>query len=113
MSLYSLAARAIYKVPIKGVIIDTCQIQVTFSRYIRGFTYRSDTQLDEWLQDTRHWFALAVKYAEQNYWPQNDKSCNLYGGCVFRKVCSKSPEIRQVFLESDFHIEPWNPLERR
>ena len=113
MSLYSLASKIIYKTPVKGVIIDAAQIQVGATKFARGFTYRSDAQLTEWLADTRYWLAQAVRYAEADYWPMNDKSCHNYGGCVYRKVCSKSPDIRHKFLESDFHKETWNPLEPR
>jgi hypothetical protein len=89
------------------------QVAVGFSRFSRGFTYRSLAQLDEWLADTRYWLDLAVQYAKAGYWPQNDKSCHHFGGCPFRRVCSKSPEVRPVFLESDFRREPWNPLQIR
>lgn len=110
MSLYSLAAKVIYKTPVKGVIIDAAQIAVGFTRFSRGFTHRTEAQLEEWLHDTKYWFSIARSYATNGHWPQNDKACHLYGGCVFRKVCSKSPEVRETFLESDFHHEPWNPL---
>jgi hypothetical protein len=110
MSLYTMAAKVIYKTPVKGVIIDAVQIAVGFSRFSRGFTYRTDSQIEEWLNDTKHWFELAESYATEGYWPMNDKSCHKYGGCPFRKVCSKSPEVRQKFLDSDFTISPWNPL---
>ena len=113
MSLYSLAAKVIYKTPVKGVIIDGVQIAVGFSRFSRGFTYRTEAQLEEWLNDTRSWLALAEQYATAGHWPMNDKSCHHYGGCPFRKVCSKSPEVRGTFLESDFHKVPWNPLTPR
>ena len=110
MSLYSLASKIVYHTPVKGVIIDAAQIQVGATKFARGFTYRSDAQLAEWLDDTHYWFSQAVLYSETGYWPQNDKSCNNFGGCVFRRVCSKSPDVREKFLASDFHREEWNPL---
>ncbi len=110
MSLYTLAAKVIYQTPVKGVIIDAVQIAVGFSRFSRGFTYRTDAQIEEWLADSKQWFRLAEQYATDNYWPMNDKSCHKYGGCAFRKVCSKSPEVRAKFLETDFIRHPWNPL---
>lgn len=113
MSLYSLAAKVIYQTPVKGVIIDAVQIAVGFSRFSRGFTHRTDSQLEEWLADCKTWFVLAEQYAVAGHWPINDKSCHHFGGCVFRKVCSKSPEVREKFLETDFVKRPWNPLEVR
>ncbi len=87
MSLYTLAAKIIYKTPIKGVIIDAAQVAVGFTRFSRGFTYRTDSQIEEWLEDCRYWFDEQARLAEKGYWPMNDKSCNKYGGCQFRKVC--------------------------
>ena len=113
MSLYTLASKVIYSTPVKGVIIDAAQVAVGFTRFSRGFTYRTETQIEEWLVDLRYWFEQQARYSEKNYWPMNDKSCHKYGGCHFRKVCSKSPEVRDIFLKSDFEISPWNPLEPR
>lgn len=113
MSLYSMAARVIYNTPVRGVIIDAAQIAVGFSRFSRGFTFRTEAQIEEWLGETRAWLSLAEGYAVANHWPMNDKACHHYGGCVFRKVCSKSPEVRQKFLETDFVKRQWNPLESR
>jgi hypothetical protein len=56
------------------------------------------------------WLKQAKWYAEDDYWPQNDKSCHKYGGCPFREVCSKSPSVRDKFLESGFVRREWNPL---
>jgi PD-(D/E)XK nuclease superfamily len=113
MSLYSIAAKVLYQMPIRGVIIDAAQIAVGFTRFVRGFTYRTPAQLDEWIKDIKSWVDLAAGYARSGNWPMNDKSCDKYGGCPFRKVCSKDPGVRQIILESDFVREPWNPLEPR
>lgn len=113
MSIYTLAARVQFSTPVAGVIIDAAQIAVGFTRFQRGFTYRTEAQLEEWLSDARYWFAQAEGFAEAGYWPMNDRSCGMYGGCTFRKICSKSPEVRERFLESDFERKPWNPLASR
>ena len=110
MSLYTLASKVIYATPVKGVIIDAAQIAVGFTRFSRGFTYRTDTQLDEWLRDIAYWMEVEADLAKRNHWPMNDKSCHKYGGCHFRKVCSKSPEVREIFLRTDFIKQEWNPL---
>ena len=113
MSIYTLAARVQFSTPVAGVIIDAAQIAVGFTRFQRGFTYRTEAQLEEWLADFRFWTAQAEGFAETGYWPMNDKSCNQFGGCTFRRICSKNPEMRQTFLESDFERKPWNPLQSR
>jgi len=113
MSLYTFASKVIYSTPVKGVIIDAAQIAVGFTRFSRGFTFRTEAQTEEWLTNTKEWLELSEDYAMKGFWPMNDKSCHQYGGCTFRKVCSKSPEVRQKFLETDFEKRPWNPLESR
>ena len=117
MTLYSLAAKVILEAPIKGVIIDAAQVMTESSRFVRNFTYRTDTQLDEWVNDLEHWFSFAEYYAEQDYWPQNDTACDKYGGCRFRQVCSKAPQVREQFLNAKFvqlpKEERWNPLKPR
>jgi len=110
MSLYTLAGRVIYNLPIRGIIIDAAQIAVGFTRFSRGPTYRTESQLEEWLEDSYHWFSIAEGFARNGYWPMNDKSCHKYGGCPFRKICSKSPEVRATFLATDFYKYEWNPL---
>lgn len=113
MSLYSIAGRLVYNTPVRGVIIDAAQVAVGFTRFDRGFSYRTETQQEEWLQDLNFWIDQAEHYAAEHYWPMNDRSCHNYGGCPFRNVCSKDPAVRQSFLESDFEHRPWNPLQVR
>lgn len=113
MSIYTIAAKVVFNTPVRGVIIDAVQIAVGFTRTVRGMTYRTQDQIDEWLKDFEWWAASAERYAEADYWPMNDKSCHKYGGCPFRKVCSKSPSVRDMFLASDYERRPWNPLEVR
>jgi hypothetical protein len=117
MSLYTLASQVILDSPIKGVIIDAAQILTDTARFVRGFTYRTSDQLDEWLKDVEYWLNLAESYAEADYWPQNDTACDKFGGCRFRQICSKSPQVREQFLRANFtKQEPedrWNPLRPR
>lgn len=116
MSLYTLASQVILDSPIKGVIIDAVQmlIEPPFMRSVRGFTYRTEAQLEEWMSDLGWILSQAELYAEQNYWPMNDTACDKFGGCRFRGICSKSPQVREQFLKSDFvKGEKWNPLRVR
>lgn len=113
VTLYTLAGRALFDVPVNGVIIDAVQVGVSFARFQRGYTERTVSQLEEWLKDLQFWLRQAEHYAENNHWPQNEESCNLYGGCPFRHVCGRSPEVRQKYIQNDFVYRPWNPAEDR
>lgn len=117
MTLYTLAGHVNFDLPIKGVIINAIQLLVEDTRIVRGMTYRTKDQLEEWLADLRFWTTLAESYANANYWPMNDTSCDKFGGCRFRDICSKSPQVRHQFLKSEFtklpEEERWNPLKPR
>lgn len=118
MTLYTLAGKVMLSSPIKGVIIDAAQVLLEKpNAFQRGFTYRTDDQLDEWLVDLRYWLHTAETYATNGYWPQNDTSCDKFGGCKFREVCSRSPKVRDQYLKSEFDQlelqDRWNPLRAR
>jgi len=110
MSLYTVASQIAFHTPVKGVIVDAAQIAVGFSRFVRSFVFKTADQIDEWMKDLYVWLEQAQRYAERGYWPQNDKSCHKYGGCAFREICSKSPSVRDRFLDTHFERQPWNPL---
>lgn len=118
MTLYTLAGNVVLNSPIKGVIIDAAQVLLEKpNNFARGFTYRTPDQLNEWRDDLRFWLGQAEAFATANYWPQNDTSCDKFGGCKFREVCSKSPQVRESYLKNSFDkLEPeerWNPLKAR
>lgn len=118
MTLYSLASKVVLGTTVRGVIIDAAQIKLSEPNHFdRGFTYRTPDQLEEWLHDLRFWLAQAESYAEADYWPMNDTSCDKFGGCRFREICSKSPSVRERFLASNFdklsEDQRWNPLKPR
>lgn len=114
MSLYTLASQVILGSPIRGVILDVLQIGPDFSRFTRGFTYRTPDQLEEWLDGTKRWLQSAENCATESFWPMNDTACDKFGGCEFREICSRSPQVRERFLQSNFERkEPWNPLKPR
>jgi len=118
MTLYTLASQVILNSPIKGVIIDAAQILLDSpNRFVRGFTYRTPDQLNEWEESLKVLLTQAESYAIAGYWPMNDTACGNYGGCKFREICSKSPGVRESFLNSHFTKLPleerWNPLKPR
>lgn len=114
MSLYTFAGKSIFGLSIKGVMIDGAQIAVGFTRFERGFTFRTDDQLDEWYEHSMLTIERARQATRDNNFPLNPSSCNNYGGCEFRHICSKAPSIREQFLKGDFvKGKRWDPLEVR
>lgn len=108
MTLYTYAGNIILHSPVKGVIISAAQIKLEEpNSFQRGFSYRTPDQLQEWTEDLRFWLGQAEAFATANYWPQNDTSCGKFGGCKFREVCSKSPQVRDSYLAASFDkIDP-------
>lgn len=112
-SMYSLAGQVAYKEPCKGLIVDGVQVAAGFSRFERSLVQRTDEQLREWHRDAGWTLRELERCALEQYWPQNDKSCDMYGGCKFRSICSKSPANRQQWLDTEYRRRVWDPLQRR
>lgn len=116
MSLYTLAGKVVLETPIRGVIIDAVNVNEEPS-FERGVTYRTQDQIDEWLYDLQYYLHQAEAFAIEGYWPMNDTACDKYGGCKFRDICQKSPQVRERFLANEFKQlapeERWNPLKPR
>jgi hypothetical protein len=113
MSQYTFAGRIIWNVPLRGVIIDAAAILVGSTSFGRSITMRSEAQLAEWHTNVGRWLKLAEAFADSGEYPMNLQSCNNYGGCVFKGICSKDPRVRQAYLETDFEKRFWNPLQDR
>ena len=112
--MYPFAGRAIFKLPIKGVMIDAAQIAVGFSRFERGFIFTDEPSLNEWYDDTMELIKRVQQATRDNHFPRNRSSCNKYAGCQFRNVCAHSPVVREQFLKADFEQgQRWDPLEAR
>jgi hypothetical protein len=108
MSLYSYIGAVVYRQPVKGVLIDAAQIAVGFTRFGRGFTFRTDAQLDEWLKETIYHIRETWRAAPE--YPRRDTACMRYGGCDFFDVCSKPAQVREQYLKADFEVHFRNPL---
>ena len=118
MTLYTLAGKVVLGTPVRGVCIDALQVCLDQPHnFVRGFTYRTPDQLDEWLNDLAILLRMNESYAASGYYPMNDSACDKWGGCKFRDICSKSPSVRDRFLRADFTQLPmeerWNPLRAR
>jgi hypothetical protein len=102
MSQYTWAGQIVFNSPIKGVIIDAAQIAVGFTRFGRGMTFRTQSQLNEWYDDTMLLIERTQRNTREQYFPMTPASCGNYGGCPFRRACAMSPEARHGFLRTAF-----------
>ncbi len=114
MSGYSLAGSILFGSPIRGVMIDAAQIQVGGTTFMRGETYRTEEQLEEWLQETEMIIKRMQDYTVSGFFPRDTTACGYYGGCVFKDICAMSPSNRDRFLKGGFaKRKRWDPIERR
>lgn len=118
MSNYTFAGKAIFNMPIKGVMIDGAQIAVGFSAFMRGYTYRTSDQLNEFYEQTQRKIAeiqlMSKRYADsldERAFPMNFTACENYGGCPFKPVCTTRPNDREKYLRATLKKRTmWNPL---
>lgn len=112
-SLYTVGGKVAFGYDVKGVIVDGIQVGVGFARFQRHLVPRDEPTLSEYLFD----FGLVVREMEASakaqYWRMNDKACDMYGGCIFRDVCSKSPSSREAALRLGYAKRIWDPLQIR
>lgn len=110
ISQYTFAGAVISHKPIAGIIIEAVQVGVTFARFQRAQINRTEAQLEEWHRDAEIYIRQNEAYVAAGYWPQNDTSCQQYGGCPFQSICSISPSLRQRHLDGLFSRRVWDPL---
>lgn len=113
MTGYFAASQIILDRPARGGFVDAAQLLINSSRFERRAVHRSPAQLAEFYTALAWWMGQAQRFAEESYYPMNEKACNNYGGCPFRPVCSRDPSNRSLFLKADYEKFSWNPLETR
>ncbi len=106
MSLYDIAGKVVYSLPVAGLMVDAVQVAATFTRFHRSPISRNDSQREEWFQSFAVYVKAAENYAEANFWPMNDKACFR---CHFRPICARPPGARQMWLEADYQRRVWDP----
>jgi hypothetical protein len=124
-SNYVLAGQVAFHEPVVGLIVDGLQVGATFTRCMRQQVPRPQAVLEEWHEGLRHWIVRLELSAREGAkrlvegedptpaWPMNDLSCDKYGGCDFRGVCSREPARRAQWLEAEYVRRVWNPLQKR
>ena len=107
--MYSLAATAILRSPIRGIIIDSVQVLAEESHFKRKPFVKTAAQLDEWVEDTVETIESRPKNPVHNF-----TSCWKYGGCDFKDVCNASPKLRKLYLNDGFKLGAiWDPSKKR
>lgn len=107
---YCWAARA-YGIQAAGVVVRGVSILKTKYDTQEVMTYRSDYEVDRWLDQTCRDIERMIRNWQGDYWDYNlDHACTEYGGCALTTVC-KSPDP-ETWLNQYFTQRVWNPLAR-
>lgn len=94
-----------------GVVVRGVSILKSGYGTMQAITYRSNWEIDRWLEQTRRDVERMKLAWSEGYWDYNlDHACNEYGGCGFRIVC-KSPEPEK-WLPIYFTRRAWDPVNR-
>lgn len=108
---YSWAAREA-GIPAAGTIIRGVSILKTKFDTQQAITYRSDYEIDRWLEQSCRDIERMIEAWKSDQWDYNlDHTCAEYGGCGFVQPC-KSPDPR-AWLEMYFVPRVWDPLARQ
>lgn len=111
MSGYTLGGNIALERPVSGVVIDGIALQVGGVKFARHFTYRTSSQLGEYLHNLKLLTEAFERYAAENYYPMNTSFCMF---CSYKEVCQQPPEMRAGYLNHLFRKgETWNPLKNR
>jgi len=80
-------------------------------RFLPVYPLYSAAEIDEWRCGVIEKCRRLRDSIERAAFPPRESACHLfYHGCMFRRVCSQPPNIREALLRSDFvKVEPWSP----
>lgn len=108
---YSWAARQ-QGIKTVGTIVRGVSILKTKYDTMEVPTYRSEYEIERWLQQTVRDIQMMIDCWEAGVWDYSlDGACTDYGGCAFTSVCkSSSPD---TWLPARFEQKVWDPLARR
>jgi len=111
MDTYDLAGSLLFPdMNLRGVMVEVAQTLVGGAHFGLGASYRTESYREEWFKEMKYWLDQADKFAQDDYWPMNRANCFL---CQFKMVCKVDPGSRQQYLEANFKVRKWNPLEER
>jgi len=77
--------------------------------------YRSKAIIEEWRVDVIKSVLATIERHKREAaghpdWPRNRTSCNKFSGCRFKPVCKAIPAVREVKLQTWYHIRPQHEL---
>lgn len=96
-----------------GILLDAIQLGVNFNRFMRYIVPYSPEEIQEYLKGLKYWIKQAMTTSQDGYFPMNEESCEKYGGCQFKDICSKPKARHEQYLKGHFTCRTWDPLRER
>lgn len=82
-------------------------------RFRRIYLRYSPEIIEEWKADAIASIKRAIGWHQTSTFERNRTSCDKYSGCIFQRVCSAEPSVREYKLEAYFYKDkPWDPWTR-
>ena len=90
----------------KYVVVNRINLQKTKAPKDKFFRYPlnySTELIDNWKENAIYHARRALEHFEDQYWPQNETSCNNYGKCAYIDLCeARDSKTRTFRLTRDF-----------
>lgn len=82
-------------------------------RFLPVYPSYADSEIEEWRVGVIEKCRRLRDAIERNVWTARESACHLYyHGCMFRRVCSTPPNMREQILKADFlRVSPWVPYQ--
>lgn len=98
---------------LRNVIINKIGFQKTLppeKKFARVVLSYPKALIDEWERTAIYHGRRYAAYLELAEFPPNFSACDLYKGCLYRRVCNAIPEVREHILDTEFRIgKAWDP----
>jgi hypothetical protein len=109
---YAWAAAKAAGMQVDGIMVRGISILKTKYDTMQVLTYRSQYEIDRWLDQTHRDIARMIKCWKDGYWDYAlDGACTEYGGCSLTQVCKSADP--KTWLPMYFERRVWDPLARR
>lgn len=94
------------------IIVNKIGFQKTLppkDRFQRDTLMISDVRIQEWIDNTIWWGKMLDFHLTVGHFPMNLTSCDKYSGCIYRHICQKNPDSRELEMDKNFKVgEQWD-----
>lgn len=98
---------------LQGTLVRGVSILKTKYESAQAIVNSPPWKINEWIEHRDHLIESALAYYRSGYWePALDMTCEEYGGCSFKSICTIPPDRRINWLRTNFGEGTWSPLNK-